>query len=229
MPFAPRLSTWIAQTRAALDPANPPTLLDVSVGAPWDAIREIRDECADDAASFQQLTDACEAAILAAGEDVCARFVVLHFLYWFRVGLTPYEPDDEREAYDRVDAALSRIVELLPVGDCPKAWPGLRWEITNAYAAGLWNRAIALYDFAERERVLATRSARLMRGHCRYLVAAGRGSTDDPLYEGHWEPRVLGSEDDFHPPAPTSGVEVADMMAQVRLLVDALGSDLSSV
>ncbi len=228
MSILTKLPEWIDWTATAIDPALPwkLSIKGKEVGAPWlgDALYEIYDEFADNDASLQQLTDACEEALIARGSDVGARFVVLHLYYWLsRYARTAIsvahedDADDDTEALERILPALAHLVSLLPVQACTRAWPRVRWEIMNSYAAGLWKRAAALYDLAEEENLVAATGARLMRGHFRYVLAVDAESREDPLDDSTWEPRVLGSKDAFHPPRHLKSDQLGDDVARFLL------------
>jgi hypothetical protein len=231
MGFAQQLQEWIDWARERIDPAQPWKL---SIGqkrlpAPWlgDPLIELYDDLAADQ-ELPYITDACDEAMVASGNDIAVRFVSLHLHYCLlrmsRVRVET-EPEDSADQDDillqAVIPALKHVVAFLPTEDIPRSWPRFRWEILNSYAAGLWDRALGIFELSERSGLIPVQHLRLMRGHVRYLLAVWADSPDDPADDLIWDPRVLGSREDVYPPAPMS-TEDADQMVQATMFASAV-------
>jgi len=124
--------------------------------------------------------------------DLATRFVALSVCY----ELAHYEPallnanlaSNIRELHQN---NLAQLIRLVPV-DLLDDWRTIRWEILNAYVISDWDRALALYDQAEKLKLLPAGEIQALRGQFRFLAALGK-DIKPPLNSLSWPPEVYCS------------------------------------
>lgn len=88
---------------------------------------------------------------------------------------------------------LVTLVGILKLEDVPPEWPYIRWEVLNSYTIRDWERALELYNRAEKSKALEPVAAWVLRGQFRYLVFFGN-EIEIELDSLEWEPSIYGQE-----------------------------------
>ena len=135
-----------------------------------------------------QLLSTFEELLLANPSDIPARFVALSTYYALAHLPSVYTEDFVSEARDRHAKNLAYLIRLVPTEDCHD-WRTTRWEILNAYVISDWDRALELYNRAERLHLLPLAEIQVLRAQFRFLAAFGK-ATEPSLDSLSWPPDV---------------------------------------
>jgi tetratricopeptide (TPR) repeat protein len=123
-----------------------------------------------------QLLSTVERFLLGGPSDLPTRFVALSVYYGLAHFPSIYaETDLLAEAQERHARTLAYLVRLVPTEDCHD-WRTIRWEILNAYVISDWDRALELYNRAEKLNLLPLTEIRVLRAQFRFLVALGKAT-----------------------------------------------------
>src|SRR5271157_2845215 len=135
-----------------------------------------------------QLLSTFEESFLADPSEVAARFVALSIYYSLAHLPSVYAEGFVSEARDRHAKNLAYLTCLVPAEDCHD-WRTTRWEILNAYVISDWDRALELYNRAERLNLLPLAEIQVLRAQFRFLAAFGK-ATQPSLDSLFWPPDV---------------------------------------
>jgi tetratricopeptide (TPR) repeat protein len=169
------IKDWVdsVRQRIPLEAAIPP-VNSIRVDKPWDDwLDELFEHADNEGLPFAlPLLRNIESELILNPSDVATRFTALA-VYYDLVHLSSIwvpkvlEEDAETNRY-RHQQHLAYLVRLVSVDECPD-WRRIRWEILNAYSICDWDRALDLFNRAERAQAADSIRVQLMRGEFGFI------------------------------------------------------------